>query len=270
MISRQNPSPLSRQRRRILGAAGAGLAGLMLPTWAVAASVWRQLEAAVSSVGEAPVLEKGLELTLPLVAEDGSSVPLTINANGLKGVQIDRLEIYAPANPTAEVAIFEFGPGMGTVNLATRIRLSESQTVVAIAHTNDGRAIVAERAVRVTVSGCIAPAKSDPAAEMKARVRVPKKWSADSAGEVLTMISHPMITGLAADETGHKPATRVIESFEVSLNGQSVLTAKYFRSLAANPYLKFEFAPSEEGELHFKWVEDTGKAVELNEMVHLA
>ena len=270
MISHQNSLHLSRQRRRLLGALGVGLAAVTLPSLTVAANVWRQVEAARDSVGQAQVVEDGLTLNLPLVAEDGSSVPLSISSDEIEGTEINRLEIFAPGNPTAEVAAFEFGPGMKKINLATRIRLSESQTVVAIAHTGDGRAIITERAVRVTVSGCVAPAKSDPASEMNARVRVPKQWRSGSTAEVLTMISHPMITGLAADHTGQKPATRIIESFQASLNGRPVLKARYFRSLAANPYLKFEFAPAEGGELRFEWVEDTGKMVELSEKVSLA
>lgn len=270
MTATHFPSSLFHRRRQVLGMAGAGLVTLLAPQWVIAAPVWRQLEVAVNSVGNATVMEDGLELTLPLVAEDGSSVPLSISSKTLNAGRIERLEIFAPANPTPEVAVFEFGPEISTVNLSTRIRLSESQTVIAIAHTDDGRAIVAERAVRVTVSGCVAPAKSDPASEMNARVRVPKKWSGGSAGEVLTMISHPMVTGLAADASGDMPPTRIIESFQTTLNGQPVLKARYFRSLAANPYLKFEFAPQTEGELQFQWVEDTGKSVEVSEQVRLA
>jgi len=261
---------LSSKRRQILGLAGAGLLGLLAPHTVLSAPVWRQLEAARNSVGNATVLEEGLHLTLHLVAEDGSSVPLGIKSNALDNTSIKRLEIFAPANPTAEVAVFEFGPDIKTINLATRIRLSESQTVVAVAHTEDGRAIVAERPVRVTVSGCVAPAQSDPSAEMQARVRVPKSWSADTPSEVLTMISHPMVTGLAEDASGNRPPARIIETFQATLNGQPLLRARYFRSLAANPYLKFDLTPSQEGELQFQWVEDTGRTVKHSEPLRLA
>ena len=270
MTFRYLTSPSSTRRRQMLGLVGVGMLGLLMPKLASAAPVWRQLEAAVRSIGDATVEASGLELTLPLVAEDGSSVPLTVASTGLKSGRIHRLEIFAPANPTPEVAVFEFGPEIKHLNLSMRIRLSESQSVIAVAHTEDGRAIVAERAVRVTVSGCVAPAKSDPAAEMNARVRVPKAWPNGQSGEVLTMISHPMITGLAADASGQTPPARIIESFQTTLNGQPVLKARYFRSLAANPYLKFELAPNQEGELQFEWVEDTGKTVEVSEKLRLA
>lgn len=259
----------SRRRRHLLGLAGAGLLSMLPPQWAQAQS-WRQVDVIRRAVGDAALSDSGLELSLPLVAEDGSSVPLAIRSEKLLGARITRLEIFAPANPTPEVAVFEFGPEITTLNLSTRIRLSDSQTVVAIGHTDDGRVIVAERPVRVTVSGCIAPAKSDPASEMQARVRVPKSWSSEAPAEVLTMISHPMVTGLARDANGNTQPTRIIEQFEARLAGESVLSARFFRSLAANPYLKFDILPQREGELQFEWVEDTGRTVAHSADVRLA
>lgn len=253
----------------MLALAGGGMLVMLAPQIAKA-QAWRQLDAARRSVGHAPVLNDGLRLTLPLVAEDGSSVPFTVNAAKPDGARITRLEIFAPANPTPEVAVFDFGPEIENVNLATRIRLSESQTVVTVAHTDDGRVLVAERDVRVTTSGCMAPAQSDPANEMNPRVRVPEAWKNGSPAEVLTMISHPMVTGLAQDAEGNKPPARIIEQFETSIDGRTVLSARYFRSMAANPYLKFDLTLAQAGELHFQWIEDTGRRVQHSEPVKLA
>lgn len=256
---------LSSQRRRVLQTAGAGMLALFTPVW-VQAATWRKVEPVLKSVGDASVSENGLELILPLVAEDGSSVPLTVKG----AAQIKKLEIFAPGNPTPEVAVFEFGPEIPTLNLATRIRLSDSQTVVAVAHGADGSVYVAERAVRVTTSGCVAPARSDPASEMQGRIRLPKSLKAGDAAEVVTMISHPMITGLQPDASGEKPAPRIIERFEASLDDRPVVRATFFRSLAANPYLKFDIAPQQGGEMRFQWLEDTGRKTELTQSVNLA
>lgn len=241
----------------------------LVPTLA-RAQAWQQVEAARKSVGNAPVTSDGLQLSLPLVAEDGSSVPLKVSAEGIGASRITRLEIFAPNNPTPQIAAFELGAEIGRLNLSTRIRLSESQTVVAVAHADDGRVYVAERAVRVTTSGCIAPAQSDPAAEMKARVRLPKAWKPGKAEEVLTMISHPMVTGLTADASGNTPHTRIIGHFQATLDGRPVISATFFRSLAANPYLKFDMTPSQAGEMKFEWKEDTGRTAEITENVNLA
>lgn len=271
MTSLPNPidTPCSGQRRQLLGLAGAGLLALLTPGY-TQAQAWRQLEAARKSVGDAPVLTDVLQLTLPLVAEDGSAVPLAIRSARLAAGRITRLDIFAPANPTPEVAVFELGPEIDMLNLATRIRLSESQAVVVVAHTDTGQVLVAERDVRVTTSGCIAPAQSDPANEMNARVRVPKTWRAGAPTEVLTMISHPMVTGLAQDADGNTPPMRVISRFEAALDGRPVLSARYFRSMAANPYLKFDLTLEQAGELQFQWVEDTGRKAEHQESIRLS
>lgn len=260
--------PFLAERRRVLRVAGGVLLSLMAMPRAHA-QAWQQSEAVKLSIGKARVSGEGPQLTLPLVAEDGSSVPLKISTDGMGPLRIARLDILAPGNPTPQVAEFALGHGINRLNLATRIRLSESQTVVAVAHTDDGRAYVSERAVRVTTSGCIAPAQSDPGAEMKARVRMPKSWKPGMPDEVLTMISHPMVTGLAADASGNTPTTRIIERFEATLAGQPVLTARFFRSLAANPYLKFELSPEQPGEMRFQWTEDTGKTTEVIERVNM-
>lgn len=237
-----------------------------------AAAQWERFDAVRNAVGDREVKNTGLELSLPLVAEDGSSVPLSL-ASTLPndGPRIESLTIFATGNPTPEVAKFDFGPEVPSVNLSTRIRLSDSQTVIVVAYTEDGRALVTERDVRVTTSGCIAPAQPPSASsEMNARVRVPKAWRADTQAEIVTMITHPMTTGLAEDAAGNKPPQRIIESFEIALDDRPILRAQFFRSLAANPYLRVKVQPQESGEMRFVWTEDTGRSVKETAKIKLS
>lgn len=256
--------------RRWLALSLLGLAGMVAMPGVGLAQTWQQVDAVRQSVGAAEVLGEGLQLTLPLVAEDGSSVPVSVESATSVPGRITRLSLFAPNNPTPEVAVFEFGEDIAAVNLSTRIRLSESQTVIAVAQLADGRRIIAERPVRVTVSGCVAPAQSDPASELKARVRVPEKLQPATPAEVVTMVSHPMVTGLAKGPDGHIPEQRIIEQFQASLDGRVVLKARFFRSLAANPYLKFEVTPRQGGTLQFEWIEDTGRKVQVAEPLEVS
>ncbi|MBB5217287.1 thiosulfate oxidation carrier protein SoxY [Parapusillimonas granuli] len=254
-------SPL--RRKAMLSALGALAFGAALP--AARAQEAQKIEAIRKKIGGRPVTAEGVKLDLPLVAEDGSSVPLSIES-GLagRGGRIRSLDVYATRNPTPEVASYEFSEDAGLVKLATRIRLSESQPVVVVATTEDGRVIVAERAVRVTASGCIAPAgRGERSAEMQSRVRLPKGWKPGAPGEFLTMINHPMDTGLATDANGDTPPLRIIDAFEATLGGRVLLRAKYYRSLAANPYLRFTVSPPQGGDMRFAWTEDTGRSVEF-------
>lgn len=253
--------PLHRRRQLLALLAGTGL--LNLPSWVNAqehsASLQKWLAGRSAKAGS-------IKLSLPLVAEDGSSVPLSIEIPSWDTTShVQKLAIFAPKNPTAEVAEFTFGPEIGAIKLATRIRLSESQTVVVVAQTSNGEIFMDEREVRVTASGCIAPAQADASTEMQARIRAPKNWQANQAGEITTMISHPMSTGLAQDAQGNTPEKRIIEQFEVTLDGRPVIQAQYYRSLAINPYLKFELSPDSAGTLIFNWTEDTGRTATLSE-----
>ncbi len=257
-------------RRHVLLSALGSATLLALPQQARANS-WQNVASVRNFVGDAPLAGDGLQITLPLVAEDGSAVPLSIKSSVDPGApSIRRLAIFAPENPTPEIAEFEFGPDVDTLNLSTRIRLSKSQTVIAVAHTDDGSVMIAERDVRVTNSGCIAPAQADESNEMKSRVRLSKNWARETPGEVLTMITHPMTTGLTTDASGSALPQRIIKTFKATLNERPVITATYYRSLSMNPYLRFNMNPQQDGELRFEWTEDTGRVVEQRETLQLS
>jgi sulfur-oxidizing protein SoxY len=145
----------------------------------------------------------------------------------------------------------------------TRVRLNESQAVIAVARTNKGAVLATSRDIRITQSGCLVRADTyESTAEMQARVRVPEKTAPGAPAEVLTLINHPMETGLREGPDGKILPQRIIRSFETTLDGQPVLKATLYRSLAANPYLRFYVAPKASGKLAFKWTEDTGRTAE--------
>jgi sulfur-oxidizing protein SoxY len=61
--------------------------------------------------------------------------------------------VVAPANPNARVARFRFSP-QSLPEAATRIRLAESQNVIAVAKMSDGQFFSAARPIKVTIGGC--------------------------------------------------------------------------------------------------------------------
>lgn len=252
--------PLSFWQRARLSLMGLGM---VLATWSAQpalAQEWQKVPAVLQWVAEAEVIEHDLQIDLPLVAEDGSSVNLGVSIPPLADDPVVAMAIFAPGNPTAEVASFELTEALNPVRLATRLRLSESQTVVVAARTASGKVLLSERAVRVTTSGCLAPAGGNAEnQEMLARVRLPGQLSAGGSGEVLTLISHPMHTGLAQSNSGDTPPLRIIESLVAELDGKPLLQARFYRSLAANPYLRFHITPEQGGELSFTWTETGGR-----------
>lgn len=234
---------------------------------------WQRVDAVKALVSGKVEQGQIIKIDLPMVSEDGSSVPLTLMADKplADGVFIQHIDIFAPANPTAEVASFELGPELSPLNLSLRVRLSESQTVVVVARTSDGRVFVSERPIRITTSGCIgATGGADASGEMKERVRVPKSFVAGQPAEIVTLITHPMVTGLVADAQGNMPEQRIINRFDVGIDGEPVLKARFYRSMAANPYVRFTLAPEKGTDLLLTWTEDSGRKTEHKASLSLA
>lgn len=245
---------LSRRQALMLG--GAAMLCAAAPARAQSAGVWRRVPEVLALLGEAEPRESAIALDLPFVSENGSSVALSVAADG-PGVRA--LHIFAPANPSPQVATYHFTALTPVAAVETRIRLNESQTVIAVAALDDGSFHIAARDVRVTVSGCLtSPGTYASDNLFRARVRVPDGLAAGQSGPVLTMIGHPMETGLRIGPDGAALPQRLIERLDVSLDGEPAFAADLYRSVAADPYVKFQLAPRASGTLVFAWREDTG------------
>lgn len=91
----------------------------------------------------------GVSLTAPEIAENGNTVPVSVDAPGAVSIAI-----FATGNPTPGVATFNFGPLAGSQAVSTRVRLAGTQEVVAIAKMADGSFAQASSTVKVTIGGC--------------------------------------------------------------------------------------------------------------------
>ena len=99
--------------------------------------------------GGADVGEGGVTLTAPEIAENGNTVPISVDAPGASAILL-----LATGNPTPGVATFNFGELAASQSASTRIRLSGTQDVVAIAKMADGSFSRAAATVKVTIGGC--------------------------------------------------------------------------------------------------------------------
>ncbi|MBN2759748.1 MAG: thiosulfate oxidation carrier protein SoxY [Rhodobacteraceae bacterium] len=132
--------------RRETMALGLGVATItLLPLRASAAAG----DAIAAYTGGAAVTEGGVMITAPEIAENGNTVPITVEAPGAA-----EIAIYADGNPTPGVAVFKFGPAAGSNRASTRIRLGGTQDVVAVAKMPDGSFMQAAVEVKVTIGGC--------------------------------------------------------------------------------------------------------------------
>jgi sulfur-oxidizing protein SoxY len=145
-------------RREILKAAGAmaGAAGVLRarPADATPAS----MQAAIREViGEAPVTPGKVKLDLPPIVENGNAVACSVSVDSsmTPDDHVKAVHVFNEKNPQPHVISAHFGPRAGRASFATRIRLADSQQVVAIAELSDGSFWSDTVDVIVTLAACI-------------------------------------------------------------------------------------------------------------------
>jgi sulfur-oxidizing protein SoxY len=107
-------------------------------------------------VGEAPLEPGKVKLQLPPIVENGNTVPLTVSIESpmTEAEHVERIHIFNQKNPQPYVASFHLGPRAGKASVATRIRLADSQRIVAIARLSDGSFWSDSADVIVTLAAC--------------------------------------------------------------------------------------------------------------------
>lgn len=99
-------------------------------------------------------------------------------------------------------------------------------------------------------------------ANIRPRVKVPKKAAAGEVITIKTLISHPMESGQRKDKDGNKIPRKIINRFEATFEGESVIAVDIEPAVSSNPFFEFSAKVPKSGEFHFKWVDDDGSVYE--------
>ena len=150
------------RRRVVAGLTGIGLvsmlgAGLRPALASTTEPLERTLEEALNSVvSGAEATDGRIKLELPEIAENGNTVPLKFSVESPMTADdhVKAVHVFAEGNPLPDVASFHFTPRSGKAHAATRIRLAQTQNVIALAEMSDGSVFRASRQVKVTIGGC--------------------------------------------------------------------------------------------------------------------
>ena len=99
-----------------------------------------------------------ITIGMPLIAEDGGSVPIAVEVKSPMTPEdhVKAIYILAEKNPRPLNVKITLTPAAGQAYVATNLRLADSGPVRAVAETGDGALWIAARDVRVTVAGCAA------------------------------------------------------------------------------------------------------------------
>lgn len=149
-----------RITRRGVLAAGGGLAAALpalLPALPARATPATMAEAMRAFTGGAEVRPGRVALSVPPLVDNGNAVALGVKVDSpmQPGDHVRRIAVFNEKNPQPHVATFHLGPRAGRAEVATRMRLADSQRVVALAELSDGTYWSDSADVIVTLAACL-------------------------------------------------------------------------------------------------------------------
>jgi sulfur-oxidizing protein SoxY len=144
---------MKRRDFLVVGGLGAAFAFASAPARATAAE---EKEAILKLTAGATVNVGRVTLDLPPLVENGNSVPLTVAVDSPMTVadHVKAIHVFVEKNPQPFVAAFHLGHRAGKATISTRIRLADTQTVVAICEMSDGSFWSGSADSVVTIAAC--------------------------------------------------------------------------------------------------------------------
>jgi sulfur-oxidizing protein SoxY len=155
--SDRNRQATRREALRIAGALALGSAApsvLIAPACATPA----EMQAAVAGViGEARINVGRVKLDIPPLVENGNTVPcaVTVESPMTAADHVKAIHVFAERNPQPYVISVALGPRAGRAGISTRIRLRDTQNVLAVAQMSDGTFWSDRAHVIVTIGACL-------------------------------------------------------------------------------------------------------------------
>ncbi len=139
---------------RLAGGIGLASVAALEPARATPATMHAAMK---KVVGEAPLRKGKVTLEVPPLIENGNTVPLTVSVESpmTAADHVKAIHVFNEKNPQPNVVSVHLGPRTGKASISTRIRLADSQKVIAIAEMSDGSFWTDEAEVVVTLAACL-------------------------------------------------------------------------------------------------------------------
>jgi sulfur-oxidizing protein SoxY len=148
-------STATATRRQFLAAAGGvGLALAVRPAEATPASMKQAIR---QIVGEARVKPGKIKLDLPPLVENGNSVAMSVTVDSPMTAKdhVKAIHVFTEKNPQPNIISAQLGPRAGKAEIQTRVRLADTQSVVAICELSDGSFWSDTVDVIITLGACL-------------------------------------------------------------------------------------------------------------------
>lgn len=149
---------MTTRRRFLTVAAGlAGSIGVVFASRPARATPAAMQDAVRKVVGAAPVRQGRVKLDVPPLIDNGNSIPLSVVVDSPMTVanHVKAIHVFAERNPLPNILSVQLTPRSGRARVATRVRLADTGTVLAIAQMSDGSFWSDSAHVVVTLSACL-------------------------------------------------------------------------------------------------------------------
>jgi sulfur-oxidizing protein SoxY len=108
-------------------------------------------------VGTAQVRKGRVKLDVPPLIDNGNSIPLSVVVDSpmTAADHVKAIHVFAERNPLPNILSVHLNQRSGRARVATRVRLADTGTVLAIAQLSDGSFWSDSAPVVVTLSACL-------------------------------------------------------------------------------------------------------------------
>lgn len=220
---------------------------------------WDKLRAALFQQRPIGIDPARLQITAPLRAAYGASVPVKVLSKlpQTEALYVKRLTLLVDKNPSPLAAVFDLTPAIGQADLETRLRVDEYSHVRVIAELSTGELLMDSRYVK-TSGGCSAPPNREHLAQLgKTVLRLPEGVRVGAPTLVDLTVVHPNDSGFELNNvTVMFIPPHFVRSIRASFGGQRLFDAELDFSIAENPNFRFYFVPNGPGLLRAE-VEDS-------------
>jgi sulfur-oxidizing protein SoxY len=114
-------------------------------------------EAIRKVLGNAEMREGKVKLDVPPLIDNGNAVPISVEVDSPMSAaeHVKAIHVFTERNPQPYVLSAYLGPRSGRARVATRARIADTGTVMAIAQLSDGSFWSHSGRVIVTLSACL-------------------------------------------------------------------------------------------------------------------
>ena len=160
-------------RRKVLFAASGAAAGFVLEAAGISGALAQTSPgrsaaapqslvaarlAAIQRVTRGAAVSKGrVTLEIPELVDNGNSVTMAVKVDSPMTAEnyVRAIHVITEKNPQPDVVSFRFSPRSGRATASTRVRLADTQTVLAICELSDGTFWSGSADTVVTLAACL-------------------------------------------------------------------------------------------------------------------